>query len=141
MTDPASATAHSGISDAETSTRDNPERSRAELLALLRNEDDAAPQRPYPTPRFFPAAPPPGPEDAPDWLRRPDKPPAAHESEVRRRRKPATPATRRRKARGDGRGLRLTTTAMLGVTLITGTGLFYITSTARDLPGAAPNWR
>ncbi len=137
MTDPANATAHPGISNAETSTRDNPGRSRAELLALLRNEGYAAPQRPYPTPRFFPVSPPPGPEDAPDWLQRRDQPAAAHESEVRRRRKPATAATRRRKARGAGQGLWLATTAMLGVALTAGTGLVYFAATGRDLPGTA----
>ncbi len=136
MTDPASVTAGPGIADAGPDTQDKPTRSRAELLALLRNEG-YAPQRPYPTPRFFPVSPPPGREDAPDWLRRPEQPAASRESEVRRRRKPATAATRRRKARGAGQGLWLATTAMLGIALIAGTGLFYIAATGRDLPGTA----
>jgi len=135
MTDPPSA--DPGIADTETSIRDKPERSRAELLRLLRNAGYAASQRPHPTPRFLPDGSTPGPDDDPAWLHRRDEPVTVRDGAKRWRRKSAATAGRRRRACKSGRGLWLATTAMLGVAVIAGAGLVYIAVTGRDLPSAA----
>jgi len=135
MTHPA--TARPGIADGGIPPRDKPERSRAELLRLLRNEDCVAAPRPYPTPRFFPDRPPPGSEHAAASLHRSEEPAPVRQGSKRPRSTPAAAAARRRKAHNSARSLWLATTVMLGVAVMAGAGLIYIATTGRDLPGTA----